>query len=114
MPSQVILQEFAPPHVMRAGLDTVSWLCVYARNKSLDQECKIKEMNDLMEAVHHVRMMLMSWNPNRMRELRNHLGCFNPEYHPEAPDFVAYFDRRLEDYRYAETLLDSDSPHPPD
>lgn len=100
--TDVSLQEFAPSYVMRAGLETISWLCIYGRNKSLSSECEIKEMNDLMEAVHEVPRMLMSWNEGRLREIRNHLGCFHSEQFPGSPDFVAYFDRRLEEYKTSE------------
>lgn len=110
--SPVFLQEFAPSHVMRAGLDTVSWLCVYARNKSLNPACEIKEMNDLMEAVHEVPRMLMSWNDGRLREIRIHLGCFPSERFPGSPDFVAYFDRRLEDYEAAERAAAPEGDNP--
>ena len=97
-----ILQDFAPSYVMRAGLETVSSLCIYGRNKSLDPACEIKEINDLMEAVHEVPRMLMSWNDGRMKEIRTHLGCFHSERFPGSPNFVAYFDRRLEEYKTAE------------
>lgn len=100
--STVFLQEIAPSYVMRAGLDTVSWVCIYGRNKSLNPQCELKEMNDLMEAVHEVPRMLMSWNEGRLREIRIHLGCFHSERFPGSPDFVAYFDRRLEEYKTAE------------
>ena len=112
MPSQVFLHDFAPPPVMRAGLDTVAHLCVHARNKSLRAECEIKEMNDLMEAVHEVPQMLMNWNSRRLEEIRLHLSCFRSEWYPGAPDFVAYFDRRLEDYEHAENLPKPGEPHP--
>jgi hypothetical protein len=103
--TNVFLQEFAPSYVMRAGLETVSWLCIYGRNRSLDPTCEIKEMNDLMEAVHEVPRMLMSWNERRLREIRIHLGCFHTERFPGSPDFVAYFNRRLEEYKTAEQAV---------
>lgn len=108
--STVFLQDFAPPHVMRAGLETVSWLCIYGRNQSLQPECQIKEMNDLMEAVHEVPRMLMSWNEGRLREIRTHLGCFHSERFPGSPDFVAYFDRRIEEYKIAEQAAPLNGP----
>ncbi len=108
--SLVFMQDFAPPHVMRAGLDTVSWLCVYARNKSLNDQADIRELNDLMEAVHEVPRMLMRWSPDQLKRLRIHLGCFHSDRYPGAPDFVAYFDRRLEEYQTAEQSTGGRTP----
>jgi hypothetical protein len=111
--TNVFLQEFAPSYVMRAGLETISWLCIYGRNKSLSSECRIKEINDLMEAVHEVPRMLMSWNEGRLREIRNHFGCFHSELFPGSPDFVAYFDHRLEEYKTEEQDAPSDGDKHP-
>ena len=108
--STVFLQEFAPSYVMRAALETVSWLCIYGRNQSLNPACEIKEINELMEAVHEVPRMLMSWNERRMREIRIHLGCFHSERYPGSPDFVAYFDRRLEEYKTADQAASLNGP----
>ncbi len=85
----------APEPILRAGLDTVSWACIYARNQSLNENCNVKELNEVMEAVHEVPRMLMSWSDTRLREVRTHLGCFSSGRYPDAPDLVEYFDMRL-------------------
>ena len=85
----------APDPILRAGLDTVSWACIYARNQSLNESCNVKELNEIMEAIHEVPRMLMSWSDTRLREVRIHLGCFSSARYSGAPDFVAYFNARL-------------------
>ena len=102
----VFIQEIAPTPILRAGLDTVSWACIYGRNQTLQNDCDIKKINELMEAVHEVPRMLMSWTPDRLRELRIHLGCFTSSRYPGAPDLVAYFDSRHDEYTRAEQGAD--------
>jgi hypothetical protein len=85
----------APDPILRAGLDTVSWACIYARNQSLNESCNVKELNEVMEAVHEVPRILMSWSDTRLREVRTHLGCFSSTRYPGSPDLVAHFDKRL-------------------
>ena len=85
----------APEPILRAGLDTVSWACIYARYQSLNEGCNVKEMNEVMEAIHEVPRMLMSWSDTRLREVRTHLGCFSSERYAGSPDLVTYFNTRL-------------------
>ena len=85
----------APEPILRAALDTVSWACIYARNQSLRDSCNVKELNELMEAIHEVPRMLMTWSDDRLREVRIHLGCFDSKRHLGSPDLVAYFETRL-------------------
>lgn len=112
--STVFLRQLAPTSIMRAGLDTVSWACIYARNMSLSDRFEQSAINELMEAIHEVPRMLMSWSPGRLREIRNHLGCFNFDRYPESPDLVAYFDKRLTDYTNAEQAGGHQSPKRPE
>lgn len=85
----------APDPILRAGLDTVSWACIYARNQSLNENCNVKELNEVMEAIHEVPRMLMSWSDTRLREVRTHLGCFSSTQYLGSPDLVGYFNKRL-------------------
>jgi len=85
----------APEPILRAGLDTVSWACIYARNQSLSEGCNVKELNEVMEAIHEVPRMLMSWSDTRLREVRANLKCFSSERYAGSPDLVVYFNTRL-------------------
>lgn len=89
----------APDPILRAGLDTVSWACIYARNQSLNESCNVKELNEVMEAIHEVPRMLMSWSDTRLNEVLIHLGCFCSNRYPGSPDLVEYFKKRLTEFR---------------
>ena len=57
-------------------------------------------LNDAMEAIHEVPRMVIDWDGHDLAEIRTHLGCFPASRWPGAPDLVAYFDRKLEDFGY--------------
>lgn len=87
--------KFAPPEVMEAALHTIYRACVDARNCTLPGFENIEKANSLMEAVHAVPVMLYDWHEGRLRELRNHFGCFHHEDWPCSSNLVSNFDDRL-------------------
>lgn len=93
----------APEPILRAGLDTVGWACIFIRNQTIGDGAPTKMINDAMEAVHAVPQMLTHWHADTLREMRVHLGCFPASRWPGAPDLVAFFEQRLKDYGYDES-----------
>ena len=92
----------APDPILRAGLDTVGWTCIFIRNQTIRDGTPTKMINDAMEAIHAVPQMLTDWRENSLRDIRTHFGCFPATSWPGAPDLVAYFEQRLKDYGYDE------------
>jgi hypothetical protein len=95
--------NLAPEPILRAGLDTVGWACIFIRNQTIRDGASTKMINNAMEAVHGVPQMLTHWQPDTLREMRIHFGCFPASCWPGAPDLVAFFEQRLKDYGYDET-----------
>lgn len=93
----------APEPYLSAGLDTVRCALVCCRNWTLNDAASVKQVNDLMEAIHEIPAMLMNWRPDSLDEIRTHLGCFQFEHWRNltgetgvsVPDLVAWFDQRL-------------------
>jgi len=96
--------SIAPEPILRAGNDTVSWACIFCRNQSLDSTVSVKMVNDVMEAVHEVPRMLVDWEHHDLREVRTHLGCFRASRWPGAPDLVSYFNRKLKEFGYDDSV----------
>jgi hypothetical protein len=92
--------SIAPTPILRAANDTVSWACIFCRNQSLHAGVSVRMLNDAMEAIHEVPRMVIDWDSHDVAEIRTHLGCFPASRWPGAPDLVAYFDRKLEDFGY--------------
>ena len=98
----------APEPYLSAGLDTVRWALICCRNWTLADSACIKQVNDLMEAIHEVPGMLMNWQPHSLNDLRTHLGCFRFKHWGEltdddavsVPDLVAWFDRRVSEMEH--------------
>lgn len=94
--------KLAPEPILRAGNDTVHWACVFCRNQTLKRDVSVEMINSMMDAIHAIPVMLMNWRPDGLREVRTHLGCFDADRWPGAPDLVLFFDRKLTDYGYDE------------
>ena len=93
----------APEPYLTAGLDTVRWALICCRNWTLNDDVPVKQVNDLMEAIHEVPAMLINWRSDSLDEIRTHLGCFQFQHWRNltgdtavsTPDLVAWFNRRL-------------------
>ncbi len=98
----------APEPFLSAGLDTVHFALVCCRNWTLDENASVKQVNDLMEAIHEVPRMLMNWQAHSLDELRTHLDCFHVKEWREfmgedaatVPDLVQRFDRRVSEFEH--------------
>jgi hypothetical protein len=90
--------DIAPEPILRAGMDTVGWACIFIRNQTIRDGTPIKMINDVMEAVHVVPQMLTHWRPDTLREMRIHFGCFPSSQWPGAPNLLAFFEDRLKNY----------------
>src|ERR1700744_5130319 len=88
----------APESILRAGNETIYWACVFCRSHVRLQPAEM--VFELMDAIHEVPRMLTNWERHSVADVRFYLGCFNASQWPEAPDLVAYFDRRLAEYGY--------------
>ena len=93
----------APEPYLSAGLDTVRRALICCRNWTLSESASVKQVNDLMEAIHEVPGMLLNWQPHSLDNLRTHLSCFQFQHWRDAtgddavsvPDLVVWFDRRI-------------------
>jgi hypothetical protein len=56
-----------------------------------------------MDAIHDVPRMLLNWQAHALGEIRIHLACFPAHQWPGAPDLVAFFNRKLQDFGCRET-----------
>jgi hypothetical protein len=93
----------APEPILRAGLDTISWACIFCRNQTLRDDAPARMINELMEAIHEVPRMLADWRRHDLAEVRIHLACFNASRWTGAPDLVSYFDQKLREFGYNES-----------
>ena len=91
--------RFAPPDVLDAALFTLKRACVHARNLTLGEDADIRQVNELMEAVHELPHFLADWSDERLSELRLHLSCFDHSKVPGSPNLLALFNSRLENHR---------------
>jgi hypothetical protein len=64
----------------------------------LNAGVSVPMLNDAMEAIHEVPRMVVDWDGRDVAEIRTHLACFPASRWPGAPDLVAYFERKLEDF----------------
>jgi len=94
--------DIAPDPILRAGLSTVWWACVHARNASISPDCDVKMINSLMDAIHDIPSQLMTWSPDRLDTLRLHLSCFDSSQYEGAPDIKKFFEERLAEYEGGE------------
>jgi len=94
--------SIAPEPILRAGMDTVGWACIFIRNQTIRDGAPTKMINDAMEAIHAVPQMLTDWRADTLRDIRIHFGCFPASRWPGAPDLVVFFEQRLRDYGYDE------------
>jgi len=95
--------SIAPEPILRVGMDTVGWACIFIHNQTIRDGAPTKMVNDAMEAIHALPQMLTDWRPDALRDIRIHFGCFPASRWPGAPDLVAFFEQRLRDYGYDET-----------
>lgn len=92
----------APEPILRAALDTVGWACIFIRNQTIREGAPTKMINDVMEAIHEVPQLLTHWRPDSLATVRIHLDCFPASEWQDAPDLLAFFEQRLNDYGYEE------------
>jgi hypothetical protein len=99
--------NIAPEPILKAGLMTLHWATVYARNWTLHPKVPVKMVNDLMEAIHEVPSILMHWSDEHSLDMLNvHLSRFNQERWKQQvdsetfnlPNLVAFFRDRLQEY----------------
>jgi hypothetical protein len=91
--------RFAPPEILAATLFTLERACVYARNLTLGDGADVRQVNELMEAVHELPHFLANWSDDTLSELRLHLSCFDHSKFPGSPNLLALFNSRLENNR---------------
>jgi hypothetical protein len=94
--------RIAPEPVLRAGNETVSLACAFVRNETLRDDAATPMIYAVMDAIHEIPRMLTDWRSDRLKEVRNHFGCFTASRWPGAPDLIAFFEGRLRDYEYDE------------
>ena len=92
--------SIAPEPILRAGMDTVAWACIFIRNQTCREGAPIRMINSVMDAIHAVPQMLTAWRPDALQDIRNHLACFPAARWPGAPDLGAFFEQRLRDHGY--------------
>ncbi len=103
--------NIAPEPILKAGLMTVHWATVFARNWTLSPDVPVKMVNDLMEAIHEVPTILMHWNEydeTSFDTIILHLSCFNHAAWKQrvddnkfnVPNLVVFFQDRLQEYGY--------------
>lgn len=85
----------APDYVIKALCNTLHWATVYCRNYTLGENVSIKQINEIMEAIHEVPNMLFRWDDNKIDEVKLHLGCFDSSKWGGAPNLVAHFEESL-------------------
>jgi hypothetical protein len=88
--------RFAPPEILDAALFTLKWACVHARNVTGGGGTDIRQVNELMDAVHELPHFLADWSDDRLPELRLHLSCFDHSKYPGSPNLLTTFNSRLE------------------
>lgn len=94
--------SIAPEPILRAGLATVGWACIFIRNQTIRDGAPTKMINDAMEAVHAIPQMLTNWRPETLGEMRIHFACFPASQWPGAPNLLVFFEDMLKYYGYAE------------
>ena len=86
----------APDDIVEAVLETMKLTMIYCRNYSLNEDADIKQLNELMEAVHEIPGITLRWKSDSLREIKLHLACFNHQKWEGAPDLVRYFENQME------------------
>jgi len=91
--------RFAPREILDAALFTLRQACVHSRNLTLGDGTDIRQVNELMEAVHELPHFLVNRSDDRLNELRLHLSCFDHTKFPGSPNLLELFNTRLENHR---------------
>ena len=86
----------APRHVFKAALDTIKWATVYCRNYTLKPDADIKQINELMEAIHDIPDQLYRWDNNGLDSIRLHLRCFDHTKWTGSPNLERYFNDAID------------------
>lgn len=86
----------APDNIVEAVLETLKWAMVYCRNYSLNENADIKQINELMEAIHEVPGITLRWKHDSINEIKMHLACFDYIKWEGAPNLVRYFEDQIE------------------
>jgi hypothetical protein len=101
------MMTIAPEPILKAGLMTVHWATVFARNWTCRPDVSVKMVNDLMEAIHEVPSILIHWNDDLSLDmLIMHLSWFDEKSWNQqidnnifnVPNLVAFFRDRLEEF----------------
>jgi hypothetical protein len=98
--------NIAPEPILKAGLMTLHWATVFARNWTYSLDVPLKMVNDLMDAIHEVPSILMHWNEEHSFDmLILHLSCFDDkpwkmqvdEKKFSVPKLADFFRERLQE-----------------
>ena len=89
--------SLAPDAILGSVNETIWFACVFCRNQTLTDDADISMLNAVMDAIHEIPRMVLSWEHHDLDEVRTHLGCFDASRWKGAPDLVAFFDGRLID-----------------
>jgi hypothetical protein len=97
-----ISMALAPDPILSAGLESLRFALICCRNWTLRDDVPIRQVNELMEAIHEIPGMLANWEGHGIDELRTHFGCFDTrrwrtvmDDGAVVPDLVALFEQRL-------------------
>ena len=100
----------APDPILQAGLETLRTALICCRNWTLHDDASIRQVNDLMEAIHEVPAMLMNWDGHDLSELKTHLNCFHASHwrhkmdedEIHVPHLVTLFEQSLSEFESQE------------
>lgn len=85
----------APEYIAKSTCETIQRALVYCRNYTLGTNPSIKQINEIMVAIHAIPEMLYNWNENKLKEIILHLECFDSEKWENAPNLKKYFEEAL-------------------
>ena len=88
--------KIAPEKVLKAALDTIKYASISCRSWSYDESTSLKQVGDLMDAIHEVPSLLTDWDSEKLSEIRNHFGCFDHKKHGVSVNLEEYFNQKLE------------------
>jgi hypothetical protein len=105
--------NIAPEPILKAGLMTLHWATVFARNWTYSPDVPVKMVNDLMDAIHDVPSQLMHWNEGHsFHMLIQHLSSFDDKSWKvqvddkkfSIPKLADFFRERLQEFSGDETI----------
>lgn len=102
LPYNSINKKMMRPIIMKAPEDisiaiakTIKWALIYCCNYTLENNPNIKEINELMEAIHDIPDHPYRWAEGSMNIVKNHFACFDNTKWPNSPNLVKYFENQL-------------------